>query len=79
METLDQTEASVEAVSTRKHLKAKLRDIELKPLNNPRLPSIKNTKKLLNLSTVPESPKSKKPASVSPSRFPSIFKKYYQF
>ena len=79
MESLDQTEASLEIASTRKHLRAKLRDIELNSFNNPRLPSIKKTKKFVNLSTVPETPTSKQASSVSPTRFPSIFKKYSQF
>lgn len=78
METLNQTEAPTTTVLTRKHLKGKLRDIELRSLNL-QLPSIKNTKKFLNLSTITDSPKSKQANSVSPTRFPSIFKKYYQF
>jgi len=78
METLSQVEPNLNPAITRKVMKIKLSEIDKKSMVGHKLPSIKNTKRVIHLSFASDTPRVKPTYSVSPTRFPSIFKKYSQ-
>lgn len=78
METLVHTDQTLDPVITRKIPKMNLKDLDKKAIVDQKLPSIKNTKRFINLSIVSDTPRVKPNYSISPTRFPSIFKKYSQ-
>lgn len=78
METLSQVEPSLDPAITRKIMKINMRELDKKSIVDHKLPSIKNTKRIIHLSFVSDTPRVKPTYSVSPTRFPSIFKKYSQ-
>ena len=81
MEISSQTDYPIENINTKKKIihMHNQRDKEFQNLNPiVELPSIRRNHKFFHMSNVSESPRLRPGNMISPTRFPSIFKKYQQ-